>query len=54
MFELQGVPENLQPAAPAESPHEMPQRREALPLHLLRQGIQRHLRPEATHANTHW
>jgi hypothetical protein len=41
-------------AATLESAHEVSLGHQALLVHILRQGIQRHLRFEATHPHTHW
>lgn len=45
--------ESVHTTAIVESPHEMPLRCEALPVHVLRQGIQRYIRSEAAYANTY-
>lgn len=43
----------LQSSAAAEPTHEVPLGCQAIPLHLLWQGLQRHLRSQAAHSNSH-
>ena len=43
----------LQAAALAKSAHEMPQRRQALPMHVLRQRFQRYVRLEKAYENAY-
>lgn len=45
--------QELQFAAAPEPSHEVPQRRETLPVHVLREGLQRYVRPEEAHQDAH-